>query len=629
MTTGTFRTIADRRRHRRHLHRPGGRPTARSRRCRRPRTTRPRRSAPGSPSLAGDAGAELLAHGTTVATNALLERRGADGGAGDAPRASPTSSRSPARTGRRSTTTWADRPEPLVPRGPGGSRCAGRLDADGDRARAARPRRRSRRSRRGPTPVAVCLLHADLEPGPRAAVAAALRGRGPRRDAPRTRCRPSSASTSARSPPWSTPTCGPVCRAYLRGAGAARRRGAGDDLGRRAGPRSAAAAELPAALLLSGPAGGVRAGAGGRRRQRLPRRHHLRHGRHQHRRVPGARRRARAGGRAGGRRAPVRLPSLDVHTIGAGGGLDRRRRPGRRAGRRAPVSAARCPGRPATGAGGTEPTVTDADLVAGRIPAGAGFAALGGSTGRGARPPSSSGPRDRRRAAEGVIAVVDAAMERAAAGGVGRAGRRPAGLALVAFGGAGPLHACALADAPRHGGGGRPAPGRRAVGRRHPRGARSSTTWCGPGRRRRPRRPRRGAGRAGPGDRGRGWSPMPAAGSTTWSWCWPRLPLRRPEPRAAGRRLADFPERHRRRNGYARPGHPVEVVALRASARRASRTDPTKLRARERPSMTGPTVVVEADCTIWVPAAGGRARRRRRPRPDPGGPVTDEAPHRG
>ncbi|HEY5886348.1 MAG TPA: hypothetical protein VIT24_01415, partial [Acidimicrobiales bacterium] len=65
--------------------------------------------------------------------------------------------------------------------------------------------------------------------------------------------------------------------------------------------------------------------------------------------------------------------------------------------------------------------------------------------------------------------------------------------------------------------------------------------------------------------------------------------------------LADFPERHRRYNGYDRPGHPVEVVALRASARRASRTDPTKLKARKRPSMTGPTVVVEDDTTIWVP----------------------------
>ena len=57
---------------------------------------------------------QALAHGTTVATNALLERRGArvalvtNDGLADV-------SRSPARTGRRCTTIWVDRPAPLVP----------------------------------------------------------------------------------------------------------------------------------------------------------------------------------------------------------------------------------------------------------------------------------------------------------------------------------------------------------------------------------------------------------------------------------------------------------------------------------------------------------------------------------
>ena len=66
--------------------------------------------------------------------------------------------------------------------------------------------------------------------------------------------------------------------------------------------------------------------------------------------------------------------------------------------------------------------------------------------------------------------------------------------------------------------------------------------------------------------------------------------------------LADFPAEHRRHNGYDRPGHPVEVVALRATARRHSPLDPTTLRTRARPPMEGPAVVVEDDTTIWVPA---------------------------
>ena len=98
----------------------------------------PRRSRRGGahaawPSCAvADAGtARVLAHGTTVATNALLERRGRAGRAGHQRRASPTSSRSPARTGPSLYDQTVDRPEPLVPARAARSRCAGRLDADG------------------------------------------------------------------------------------------------------------------------------------------------------------------------------------------------------------------------------------------------------------------------------------------------------------------------------------------------------------------------------------------------------------------------------------------------------------------------------------------------------------------
>ena len=70
--------------------------------------------------------------------------------------------------------------------------------------------------------------------------------------------------------------------------------------------------------------------------------------------------------------------------------FDRAPRRGRRAGRRARAAPARCPGPRATGAAVTEPTVTDADLVLGRIPADSAFPDLGRlDVGRGARARSS------------------------------------------------------------------------------------------------------------------------------------------------------------------------------------------------------------------------------------------------
>ena len=78
-------------------------------------------------------------------------------------------------------------------------------------------------------------------------------------------------------------------------------------------------------------------------------------------------------GRASGRWAASRsgCPSLDVHTIGAGGGSIAALDPGGALRGRARAAPAPCPGPACYGRGGTEPTVTDADLVAGRIPAGA------------------------------------------------------------------------------------------------------------------------------------------------------------------------------------------------------------------------------------------------------------------
>ena len=62
-----------------------------------------------------------------------------------------------------------------------------------------------------------------------------------------------------------------------------------------------------------------------------------------------------------------------------------------------------------------------------------------------------------------------------------------------------------------------------------------------------------------------------------------------------------FHDEHQRRNGYARPETPVEVVALRARARRTAPLEPHALPAPERERVVGPAVAAEPDCTVWIP----------------------------
>lgn len=64
----------------------------------------------------------------------------------------------------------------------------------------------------------------------------------------------------------------------------------------------------------------------------------------------------------------------------------------------------------------------------------------------------------------------------------------------------------------------------------------------------------------------------------------------------------DFAAEHQRRNGYARPGTPVEVIALRATATVPSPVSLADLPPVPRAPATGPAVIGEPDCTIWVPA---------------------------
>jgi len=144
---------------------------------------------------------------------------------------------------------------------------------------------------------------------------------------------------------------------------------------------------------------------------------------------------------------PVRTPVIDIHTVGAGGGSLARVDAGG-ALRVGPESAGANPG-PACYGRGELPTVTDADLAAGRIVA-ENF--LGGRMrifpDRSARVIRALARQMRATyidAARGVIRVVNANMERAIRVITVERGYDPRDFALLAFGGAGPMHACELA----------------------------------------------------------------------------------------------------------------------------------------------------------------------------------------
>lgn len=147
---------------------------------------------------------------------------------------------------------------------------------------------------------------------------------------------------------------------------------------------------------------------------------------------------------------PIGVPMLDIHTVGAGGGSLARFDAGG-ALRVGPESAGADPG-PICYGRGIQPTVTDANLLLGRLQA-AHF--LGGDftldLERTRRITSEWLKREGSRLtldkfAEGVVRVVNATMEKAIRVVSIERGRDPREFALVAFGGAGALHACALAE---------------------------------------------------------------------------------------------------------------------------------------------------------------------------------------
>ncbi len=149
----------------------------------------------------------------------------------------------------------------------------------------------------------------------------------------------------------------------------------------------------------------------------------------------------------GGR--PIQLPMVDVHTVGAGGGSIAWRDAGG-ALRVGPRSAGAEPGPACYGHGGTEPTVTDANLLLGYLSPDselAGGVALDQDSAR--RSVAALGERlglGEVETAEGIARVANQEMIRALRVVTVERGVDPRDYALLPFGGAGPMHAAALAD---------------------------------------------------------------------------------------------------------------------------------------------------------------------------------------
>ena len=393
--------------------------------------------------------ATRVRHGSTVATNALLERKGArvtfvtTAGFEDV--------LTIGRQDRPDIYALAPRRrEPLVP----ANRCIGVRERIGPRGEPwrrltakeiARVRRAVASTR--PEAIAIGLLHSYADPSNERALERALRGLG----VPVTRS--SELCPEVREYERFATTVAnaflvPRVAAYLFALASRAGRGLEIMLSHGGTAPAARAAREPARQLLSGPAAGVSAA-------------------HQAARVAGFRSALTldVGGTStdcayldGGvprRRAreiagiPIQLPMLDVHTVGAGGGSVARVDAGGLL-HVGPESAGSVPG-PACYARGGPPTVTDALVVLGRIP---GEALAGGTfpiDRAAARRAMGAlaiklGLGDAMRAAEGVVALAESHMAAALRRVSVERGHDPRGAALVSFGGAGGLFACGLAQ---------------------------------------------------------------------------------------------------------------------------------------------------------------------------------------
>ena len=381
-------------------------------------------------------GVDRFTHGTTIATNALLERKGA--------RTAFVATKGfehllhLRRQTRAHLYRLCDRhPEPLVPL----DRCYGvaeRMTPEG----TLRPLDLDSLPAFDAEAVAVCLLHSYRHPRHEQEVAAELRRRLPNahvvashESAPEFREYERASTTAADA------YLGPVLARYLTAlAERAAEAGLPEPLVLASSGGVTTLVEVaahPARALISGPAAGAvgaaRVAALGGVREAIS----FDMGgtstdvclisggsveRSQERVVAGL---------------PIRLPTVDVHTVGAGGGsIAWRDRGG--ALRVGPESAGAEPGPACYGKGGTRPTVTDANLLLGRIPA-----ELPGGIVLDAE--AAERALDRLDPGD-VVEAVNAEMLRALRVVSVERGHDPRELAIVAFGGAGPLHACALAD---------------------------------------------------------------------------------------------------------------------------------------------------------------------------------------
>jgi len=146
---------------------------------------------------------------------------------------------------------------------------------------------------------------------------------------------------------------------------------------------------------------------------------------------------------------PLLVPMLDLHTIGAGGGSVAYVDSGG-AFRVGPRSASARPGPACYGHGGQEPTVTDAQVVLGRIDPGnflGGEMALESGLAEDAvRSLADQLGLSLEEAAEGIITIANSSMAAAIRSRTVQRGLDPREFALVAFGGAGALHAAELAE---------------------------------------------------------------------------------------------------------------------------------------------------------------------------------------
>ncbi len=145
---------------------------------------------------------------------------------------------------------------------------------------------------------------------------------------------------------------------------------------------------------------------------------------------------------------PIRAPMVDIHSIGAGGGSIAWNENG--ALHVGPQSAAAVPGPACYGRGGRQPTVTDANVVLGRVDPGcflggrmqldeqAAQEAVGGL--------ASDFDMTMNDMAEGILNVINSKMANAIRTMTIRKGIDPRDFCLVAFGGAGPMHAALIAE---------------------------------------------------------------------------------------------------------------------------------------------------------------------------------------